>query len=97
MRRDTVKRVGIVGLGYVGLPLAIAFAEAGFEVVGVDNDAGKVAAINAGESHVEYVPPEDLKPLTQAGRLRAARGVRVGRRRLRKRPNSPLPASVDVL
>jgi UDP-N-acetyl-D-glucosamine dehydrogenase len=74
MRRDTMKRVGIVGLGYVGLPLAVAFAEAGFEVIGVDNDAGKVAAINAGESHVEDVSPEDLKLLTQAGRLRAARG-----------------------
>jgi len=74
MGRDTVERVGIVGLGYVGLPLAVAFAEVGFEVVGVDNDAGKVAAINAGESHVEDVPVENLRPLTEAGRLRAARG-----------------------
>lgn len=56
MSRDAVERVAIVGLGYVGLPLAVAFAEAGFEVVGVDSDAGKVAAINAGESHVEDVP-----------------------------------------
>lgn len=63
-----------MGLGYVGLPLAVAFAEAGFKVVGVDSDAGKVAAINAGESHVEDVPPEDLRLLTEAGRLRAARG-----------------------
>lgn len=45
-----MEQVGIVGLGYVVLPLA--FAEAGLEVVEVDNDAAKVAAINAGESHV---------------------------------------------
>ena len=54
-------RVGIVGLGYVGLPLAVAFAEAGHEVVGVDTDARRVAAIEAGESHVEDVPAERLR------------------------------------
>jgi UDP-N-acetyl-D-glucosamine dehydrogenase len=52
--------VGIVGLGYVGLPLVVAFAEAGDEVVAVDTDPRKVAAIRAGESYVEDVPSEQL-------------------------------------
>jgi UDP-N-acetyl-D-glucosamine dehydrogenase len=49
-------RIGIVGLGYVGLPLAVAFAEAGQEVVGVDVDGRVVEALSAGRSHVEDVP-----------------------------------------
>jgi UDP-N-acetyl-D-glucosamine dehydrogenase len=53
-------RIGIVGLGYVGLPLAVAFAEAGQEVVGVDVDARVVEALGAGRSHVEDVPDEAL-------------------------------------
>ncbi|HWT25032.1 MAG TPA: nucleotide sugar dehydrogenase [Solirubrobacteraceae bacterium] len=50
--------IGIVGLGYVGLPLAVAFAEAGERVVGLDVDPGKVAALSAGRSHVEDIPSE---------------------------------------
>jgi UDP-N-acetyl-D-glucosamine dehydrogenase len=53
-------RIGIVGLGYVGLPLAVAFAEAGCDVVGIDVDAGKVSALRAGRSHIEDVPSEAL-------------------------------------
>jgi UDP-N-acetyl-D-glucosamine dehydrogenase len=53
-------RVGIVGLGYVGLPLAVAFAAAGAEVVGVDVDARRTEAIAAGRSHVEDVPDDAL-------------------------------------
>ena len=52
--------VGIVGLGYVGLPLAVAFAQEGCEVVAVDLDARKVAAIEAGESYIEDVPSAQL-------------------------------------
>jgi len=48
--------VGIMGLGYVGLPLAVAFAEAGEHVVGVEIDPGKVGALRAGESYIEDVP-----------------------------------------
>jgi UDP-N-acetyl-D-glucosamine dehydrogenase len=54
-------RVGVVGLGYVGLPLAVAFAEAGHAVVGVDTDARRVAGVAAGDSHIEDVPPERLR------------------------------------
>jgi UDP-N-acetyl-D-glucosamine dehydrogenase len=50
-----------VGLGYVGLPLAVAFCEAGHSVVGVDSDASRVAALGRGESHVEDVPDERLR------------------------------------
>src|SRR4051812_49774057 len=53
-------KVGIVGLGYVGLPLALAFAEEGHDVVGVESDARKVAAISRGESYIEDVPSERL-------------------------------------
>jgi UDP-N-acetyl-D-glucosamine dehydrogenase len=49
-------RVGIVGLGYVGLPLAVAFAAADVEVIAVDIDPDRVAAVAAGRSHVEDVP-----------------------------------------
>src|SRR6478672_3485382 len=53
--------IGIVGLGYVGLPLAVAFAEAGHEVIGVDVDSQRVAAVNQGSSHVEDVPSKRLR------------------------------------
>ncbi|NDJ60572.1 MAG: nucleotide sugar dehydrogenase [Chloroflexi bacterium] len=64
-------RIGIVGLGYVGLPLAVEFAEAGFTVIGVDVSADKVARINQGESYVPDIPSERLAPLVAAGRLHA--------------------------
>jgi UDP-N-acetyl-D-glucosamine dehydrogenase len=52
--------VGVIGLGYVGLPLAIAFAEAGFRVMGIDLDQKKVDALNRGESYIEDIPSEVL-------------------------------------
>jgi UDP-N-acetyl-D-glucosamine dehydrogenase len=62
-------KIGIVGLGYVGLPLAVAFAEAGHEVVGLDTDPRKVEGLNGGRSHIEDVPDSALAPLGE--RLRA--------------------------
>ena len=53
-------KIGIVGLGYVGLPLAVAFADVGCAVVGVDVDVGKVAALRAGRSHIEDIPDAAL-------------------------------------
>ncbi|MFH1086325.1 MAG: nucleotide sugar dehydrogenase, partial [Chloroflexota bacterium] len=64
-------RVGVVGLGYVGLPLACALAEETVGVVGVDVDAAKVAQINAGESYVGDVPAAQVRALVEAGKLRA--------------------------
>jgi len=58
--------VGIVGLGYVGLPLAVAFAEAGERVIAVDVDERKVEAIAAGESYIEDIPSERLAAVKDA-------------------------------
>jgi UDP-N-acetyl-D-glucosamine dehydrogenase len=58
-------KVGIIGVGYVGLPLAVAFCEAGHEVVGVDTDPRVSDALQRGESHVEDVPSERLAGLTE--------------------------------
>ena len=63
--------VAVIGLGYVGLPLAVAFAEAGYTVHGIDLDQRKVDALNAGESYIGDVPAARLAPLVDAGRLSA--------------------------
>src|SRR5512132_856628 len=67
-------KVGVVGLGYVGLPLAVAFAEEGCDVVGLDADPRKVDALAAGTSYIEDVPSERLAALD--GQLSAAGGGR---------------------
>src|ERR1035438_2069132 len=64
-------RVGIVGLGYVGLPLAVEFAKAGFSVTGIDLHAGKTERVNAGDSYVGDIPSAVLAEVVQAGKLRA--------------------------
>ncbi len=64
-------RVGIVGLGYVGLPLAVEFAKAGFQVTGIDLSSEKTRRVNAGDSYVGDVPSSVLAPLVQSGKLRA--------------------------
>ncbi|MBI2819734.1 MAG: nucleotide sugar dehydrogenase, partial [Acidobacteria bacterium] len=65
-------RVGILGLGYVGLPLAVEFARSGFQVIGIDVDPERVDKLQAGESYIDDVPPDDLSPLVEAGCLRAS-------------------------
>ncbi len=72
-RRDAT--IGVIGLGYVGLPLAVAFAKAGLPVIGVDADAGRSARIRAGVSPVEDVPSDELAPLVTARRLVVADGI----------------------
>ena len=67
-----MSRVAIVGAGYVGLPLAHVFAEAGNEVLLVDVERRIVDGINRGESHIEDVPSEALKPLVEKGLVRAS-------------------------
>ncbi|MDT8305520.1 MAG: nucleotide sugar dehydrogenase [Anaerolineae bacterium] len=64
--------IGIVGVGYVGLPLAVAFAEAGFRVIGVDVDKDKVASLNACKSYIEDVADSVLAPLITTGVFRAS-------------------------
>lgn len=66
---DKSLKMGIVGLGYVGLPLALAFAEKGYSVVGVDVDHAKVDALNKGQSYIEDVSNEQLKRALGNGRF----------------------------
>ena len=68
---DKTAKISILGLGYVGLPLAIVFAEAGFDVTGIDLDEQKVQMLNAGQSYIQDVPGGCIRQLVQAGRLRA--------------------------
>jgi UDP-N-acetyl-D-glucosamine dehydrogenase len=71
-RLATAPTVAIIGLGYVGLPLAVAFAESGARVAGLDLDEQRVAAIISGTSFVEDVSNEKLRPLVHAGQLTAS-------------------------
>jgi len=64
-------KVGIVGMGYVGLPLAVEFAKAGFEVTGIDLSDSKVARIRAGDSYIGDIPSASLEPLVKSGNLKA--------------------------
>src|SRR5438128_5690644 len=69
--RSRTARVGVVGLGYVGLPLAVEFAKAGFAVTGIDVIEAKIARVNAGESYVGDIGSAELQPLVASGKLRA--------------------------
>jgi UDP-N-acetyl-D-glucosamine dehydrogenase len=64
-------KVGIIGLGYVGLPLAVEFARGGFSVLGFDVDPSKVAELNAGRSYIPDVPSEHLAEVVRSGKFRA--------------------------
>ena len=65
------KVIGIIGLGYVGLPLALAAAAAGYRVVGFDIDAAKVESLKAGRSYIKHISDAELRAATAAGRLDA--------------------------
>ncbi len=67
--RDAV--IGVIGLGYVGLPLALAFAEAGFRVLGFDLDESKAETLNRGETYLEAFPSSRIRPLVDGGLLSA--------------------------
>lgn len=69
--RNRTARVGIIGLGYVGLPLAVEFAKAGFSITGIDVSEDKTGRVNQGDSYVGDIPTEVLSPLVNAGKLRA--------------------------
>jgi UDP-N-acetyl-D-glucosamine dehydrogenase len=64
-------KVGIIGLGYVGLPLAVEFAESGFKVTGFDISVEKVKLINKGVSYIDDIPNERVAPLVKSGNLKA--------------------------
>jgi len=69
--KDRSAKVAILGLGYVGLPLAVVFAEAGYNVTGIDPDKRKVDCISRSESHIQDVPSEQVARLVKAGKLKA--------------------------
>jgi len=64
-------RIGVIGLGYVGLPLAVEFAKEGFSVTGIDLDLARIAGVNRARSYIPDVASEDLRRLRRANRLRA--------------------------
>jgi UDP-N-acetyl-D-glucosamine dehydrogenase len=68
---DHSATIGILGLGYVGLPLAAAFGTAGFKIIGIDPDPRKVNALNKGESYVQDVPGKVIAKLVKEDRLSA--------------------------
>lgn len=66
---DREAKIMIVGLGYVGLPLAIAFAKAGFNVIGTDVDESKLESIRTGESYLRHVQADEFMPYVESGKL----------------------------
>src|SRR5438309_2756002 len=68
---DRTAHVAVIGLGYVGLPLAVGFAKAGYHVTGIDVDAGRVGRLKKGDSYIQDVPTSDLRALVEAGRFTA--------------------------
>lgn len=64
-------RIGIIGCGYVGLPLALRFADVGHHVTGFDLDQSKVEKLNAGESYIQHIPPEKIREHVRTGRFDA--------------------------
>jgi UDP-N-acetyl-D-glucosamine dehydrogenase len=76
--RARTARVGVIGLGYVGLPLARAFAAAGFTVTGFDVDAAKVEKLSAGRSYIKQIPDADIATMQAAGFTATDRFERLG-------------------
>jgi UDP-N-acetyl-D-glucosamine dehydrogenase len=68
--KNKTARIAVLGMGYVGLPFATVFAEAGFEVTGIDPIAEKMAMVNAGKSYIMDVPTETVKRLVSTGKLK---------------------------
>ena len=64
-------KIAVIGMGYVGLPLAVTFAQAGVEVVGVEADPGRCAAVNAGRSYIVDVTDEALRDVVERGLVSA--------------------------
>jgi UDP-N-acetyl-D-glucosamine dehydrogenase len=69
--KNRTARVGVIGLGYVGLPLAMEFAKAGFSVTGIDIQPSKVSQLNRGDSYVQDVPTDTVKKWVTGGKFRA--------------------------
>jgi len=70
--RSRALRIGVIGMGYVGLPLALTAADAGFPVLGIDVDPEKVSALDKGQSYIAHIDPQDVMRLRQSGQFRAS-------------------------
>jgi len=70
--KNNFRKIAIIGLGYVGLPLSLQFARSGVSVIGLDIDQSKVDAINAGKSFINHIKSEDIKEQVQSGKLDAS-------------------------
>ncbi len=68
---DRKAHVAVIGLGYVGLPLAVGFAKAGYHVTGIDVDQGRVGRLKHGDSYIQDIPSAELQPLIEGGRFTA--------------------------
>ena len=91
--------LAIIGLGYVGLPLALQFARSGVRVLGLDIDAKKVAALNAGRSYIQHIPAGEIKRLVRAGKFFASADfslIGTGAAQIRN-PKSEIRNAVDAI
>ncbi len=61
--------IGVVGLGYVGLPLILGFVSRGFQVMGIDIDRKKIDSLRAGESYIEHIPSGSIAEAVESGKL----------------------------
>lgn len=87
---------GTVGLGYVGLPLAVEKAKAGFKTIGFDVQADKVDMVNRGENYIGDVVQEDLAALVEAGTLEATCDFSRAKRRAASSPSACPPRSTPT-
>ena len=65
-------KIAVVGLGYVGLPLSLQFGRSSVTVIGLDIDAAKVDALNAGRSYIKHISPEDIQAVLKSGAFSAS-------------------------
>jgi len=68
---DKLSKIGIIGMGYVGLPLALEFAEEGFEILGFDIDENKIPILNGGKTYIKHIPSERIKQAVDNKKLTA--------------------------
>ncbi len=67
--KEKKARVGVIGLGYVGLPVLLEFGKVGFDVTGLDIDQGKIDRLSKGESYIRHIPSESIREMKQSGRM----------------------------
>jgi UDP-N-acetyl-D-glucosamine dehydrogenase len=99
LRQADAVTIAIIGLGYVGLPLALQFARGGVRVLGLDIDAAKVQALNGGRSYIKHIPAAEIKRLVRAGKFLASTDFSLiagGKSQLRS-PLSALHTPVDAI